>query len=247
MHKIYSRPRIIIPKIRINSKSYLKTNKGNGETNNKKRKVIEIFFVLIIAFSTLKLVLDAVLPIFDTLCEDKAKSIATIVLNEEARNVIDEYSYDELFTIEKDNSGNIVMLRSNVVLINKIVSDLSVKIQNRINEQGRDNLEIALGSFTGIKLLSGKGPGVKLKISSIGSVETDLKSEFESKGINQTIHRVYLQINCKINILTPFENNEKEITNQILLLENVIVGNIPDTYYNLEGMNSSDDTLNVIQ
>lgn len=33
---------------------------------------------------------------------------------------------------------------------------------------------------------------------------------------------------------------EKEITNQVLLIENVIVGHIPSTYYNLEGFNNSD-------
>ena len=95
-------------------------------------------------------------------------------------------------------------------------------------------------------MLSGRGPGVKIRISSIGSVETDLKSEFLSQGINQTLHRVFLDVKCKVAILTPFEDIEKEITNQVLLIENVIVGNIPDTYYNLEGLNPESDALEVI-
>lgn len=102
------------------------------------------------------------------------------------------------------------------------------------------------GSFTGFKLLAGRGPGIKIRISSIGDVETDLKSELTAKGINQTLHRVYLQVKCKIDILTPFEDIEKEITNQVLLVENVIVGHIPDTYYNLEGM-TEDDVMEVMQ
>lgn len=103
------------------------------------------------------------------------------------------------------------------------------------------------GSFTGFKLLAGRGPGVKIKISSIGEVETDLRSEFTAQGINQTLHRVYLQVKCNINILTPFDNISREITNQVLLMENVIVGNIPNTYYNLEGINGSSDALEVIE
>lgn len=74
-----------------------------------------------------------------------------------------------------------------------------------------------------------------------------MKSEFISKGINQTLHRVYLQVKCNVNIVTPFDSIAKDITNQVLLMENIIVGKIPDTYYNLEGMESSGDTLNVIQ
>ena len=153
--KIYSRPRIKIPPIFSNN---------IGDKNLKrKQKIVKIFIIMVIAFSTVKIVLDAILPIFDTLCKDKAKSIATIISNEEATNVMKEHTYDELFTLEKDKDGNITMIKSNIIAINEIISDVAVKIQNTINQRGRENIEIALGSFTGFKLLSGKGPGVPIK------------------------------------------------------------------------------------
>lgn len=96
-------------------------------------------------------------------------------------------------------------------------------------------------------MLAGRGPGVKITISSVGDVETDLRSEFGAQGINQTLHRVYLQVKCNVNILTPFDNISREITNQVLLMENVIVGNIPNTYYNLEGLNEKSEALEVIE
>lgn len=199
----------------------------------------KIFIIMVIAFSTVKIVLDAILPIFDTLCKEKAKSIATIISNEQATNVMREHSYDELFTIEKDNDGNITMIKSNVFPINEIISDVAIKIQNEVDERGREDVEIALGSFTGFKLLAGKGPGVPIRISTIGNVETDLRSEFKEQGINQTLHRVYLQVVCEVSILTPFEDITEKITNQVLIAENVIVGKIPNTYYNLEGINTN--------
>lgn len=239
MHKIYSRPRIKLPKISI---------KGvPPEVLKKRRKVVEIIVVLIIAFSVVKLILDAVLPIFNTLCENRAKSIATIISNEQATIVMTEHSYAQLFTIEKDNNGNVVMIKANVVPINEIISDVANKIQEQIDQRGREDIEIALGSFTGFKLLAGRGPGIKIRISSIGNVETDLRSEFTSQGINQTLHRVYLQVKCRVSILTPFNDIEQEITNQVLLAENVIVGNLPSTYYNLEGLNGKSDALEVIE
>ena len=100
-------------------------------------------------------------------------------------------------------------------------------------------LKLQFGSFTGFKLLSGKGPGVPIRISSIGNVETDLRSEFTSQGINQTLHRVYLQVECNVSILTPYEDITEKIKNQVLIAENVIVGKIPNTYYNLEGMDTN--------
>lgn len=139
MSKIYSRPRIRIPKIFV---------QNLGDNNfKKKQKIAKIFIIMIIAFSTVKIVLDAILPIFDTLCKDRAKSIATIVSNEQATIVMREHKYDELFTLEKDNDGNIIMIKSNVGPINEIISDVAIKIQNEINEKGRDDIEIALRKF----------------------------------------------------------------------------------------------------
>lgn len=238
MSKIYSRPRIRIPKIFV--------SKYGDDNFRKKQKVAKIFIIMVIAFSTVKIVLDAVLPIFDTLCKDRAKSIATIISNEQATIVMREHSYDELFSIEKDNDGNIIMIKSNVGPINEIISDVAVKIQNEINQKGKDNVKIALGSFTGFKLLSGKGPSVPLRISSIGNVETDLRSEFTAQGINQTLHRIYLQVECEVSILTPFEDITEKIANQVLIAENVIVGKIPNTYYNLNGIDSG-STLEVVE
>ena len=91
MSKIYSRPRIKIPKIFISNVS--------DKNFKKKQKITKIFIIMVIAFSTVKIVLDAILPIFDTLCKDKAKSIATIISNEQATNVMKEHSYEEIFSM----------------------------------------------------------------------------------------------------------------------------------------------------
>lgn len=136
MHKIYSRPRIRIPKIFFQARNEMK--------NKKARKLIKILLVVMIAFLTVKFSLDSVLPIFDTLCENEAKSIATIVSNEQATNVMREHSYDKLFTIEKDTEGNITMIKSNVIPINEIISDVANKIQIELDNKGRDNIQIAL-------------------------------------------------------------------------------------------------------
>jgi len=139
MHKIYSRRRIKIPPIIVKSKARIK--------NEKARKMITIGMILIIAFFTAKHILDAVLPIFDTLCENRAKSIATLISNEQATNVMREHTYDELFSIEKDNNGNIAMIKSNVIPINEIISDVANNIQKEIDKQGRENIEIAMRKF----------------------------------------------------------------------------------------------------
>ena len=145
MSKIYSRPRIKLPKFYFREFNF-KGNKNNNDNkiNRNKGKITLVIFIAII---TAKIVLDAVYPIFDTLCESKAKSIATIISNEEATNVMKDYSYDELFTVEKDTNNNITMIKSNIKAINEITSTIAVRIQNRINDTERENIEIALREF----------------------------------------------------------------------------------------------------
>lgn len=73
-------------------------------------------------------------------------------------------------------------------------------------------------------------------MATVGNVETDLVSQFSQSGINQTLHRIYLNVNCTVTILTPFDTIEQSITNQVLIAEAVIVGEVPSTYYNLNGV-----------
>ena len=85
-----------------------------------------------------------------------------------------------------------------------------------------------------------------MRVVLVCSVETDLRSEFIAKGINQTLHRVYLQIDCPVQILSSYKTIEEKVSNQFLLAENVIVGRIPETYYNLEGFENPSDTMESI-
>ena len=238
MYRIYSRPRIKLPNIFFKFK--------NRFNNKKNKRLFKLIIILLIAFITAKLIIDAIMPIFNKLCEDKAKGIATVISNNEATEVMSRYTYDDLFIIEKDSSGNISMIRSNMITINEIISDVAVRIQEELEKEGKNVVEIPLGSFTGINFLAGQGPAIKITIISTGNVETDLKSEFVAQGINQTLHRVYLDVVCEVSILTPFNNISVNIKNQVLLLENVIVGHISDAYYNLEGITSPSDAMELI-
>ena len=148
MHKIYSRKRIRIPKIKLDRTLINKetSNSKNIKINSKK---ITLIIIIIIAIVTVRIILETVYPIFDTLCESKAKSIATIISNEEATNVMKGHSYDEIFTIEKDSSNNIRMIKSNIIFINEISSEIAEKIQKRLDCTERENIEVAIRKFYG--------------------------------------------------------------------------------------------------
>ena len=126
------------------------------------------------------------------------------------------------------------MISANIFTLNEITSDIAIKVQKSLDNYDDTTIKLSLGSFTGSKLLSSIGPNIRIGLSSCGKVDTDVRSEFVSQGINQTMHRVYLQINCKVSILTPYENVDTDVSNQVLLIENVIMGDIPDNYFNVK-------------
>ena len=83
-------------------------------------------------------------------------------------------------------------------------------------------------------------------MATVGNVETNLVSQFSQSGINQTLHRIYLNVSCNVTVLTPFDSIEQNIVNQVLIAEAVIVGEVPSNYYNLNGI-QSDDLIEFIE
>lgn len=237
--KIYSRHSFRLPKIIINK------NLSPKKQDNTK-KIIKIVLILTIAISFAYFSFTAIEPIIEKNCKSMAKSIATKVSNTKATEVMSKYEYNDILSITKDEQGNIKMVGTNIFVVNKIISDIPVYIQEELEKEENSSFKIPLGSFLGSNLFAGRGPNVNIKMKIAGDLETDLKSEFISSGINQTLHRIYLEIKCNVIILTPFETIEEQIVNQLLLAEGVIVGEIPSSYYNLEGM-SRDNAIDIIQ
>lgn len=231
MDKIYSRKRIPF------SINYNKLTLEKKILIRKLYKIVTIFLIAITVGTRFERFAN---PLYEQVCEEKVKAIATIITNEQTTIVMKDYTYSDMFSIEKDTEGNITMIKSNIANINCITSDIALKIQNELTNNHKNKVSIPLGAFTGIPLFAGVGPDIKINVVTLGNIETEVKSEFISQGINQTLHRVYVEIICPISVLTPYRNINENIVNQVLLEENIIVGKIPEVYYNLEGISEQE-------
>ena len=131
-------------------------------------------------------------------------------------------------------------------IINEIIGKITNNIQNKLDQNSMISVKLNFGSISGISALSVISPQFKIALERAGNIETEIKSEFTSVGINQTLHRIYLNLTCTVDILTPFESIGKSITSQVLLTETVIVGTVPDTYYNYDNL-GFEDVLNTLR
>ena len=129
MDKIYSRRRFIIKPIgRFRGKNV------NLKNIKLARKIIKFISIILIGVYGFKIGFDYLEPVYEAMCNEKVKYTATIITNQQSTIVMNQYKYEELYTIEKDSNGNVSAIKSNVAVVNNIISDLTEKIQQEFEK-----------------------------------------------------------------------------------------------------------------
>lgn len=169
--------------------------------------------------------------------EIRAKStdiINTAIINEYSK----KFNYDDVIHIEKDNNGNIVMLKADTLKMNSIACNVAINTQKQLKEIGQIGVKVPVGYILKNNVLSSLGPKITIKMEPQGYVETKYLSEFESSGINQTRHRIYVEVTATLKILAPLKNGEIITRNEVPIAETIIVGKTPDSTINLDLKNA---------
>ena len=218
----------------------------------RKGKKIKIFLVIMLFFVFIILGFDGITmmirPSIITLCNVKSQSLASSISGKAVQEVMKDIGYLDLISLDRDENGSILALRANVIEMNRISSEISTLIQNKYSELEDIYIKIPIGNFTGNELLAGRGPRIVVKIMPVGTVSTEYKTEFISAGINQIRHRIFLEIKSKMTIVAPFTNKAVEVVSNVDVAETVLIGDVPDTFYNLQGITdfTTDDTMNMM-
>lgn len=139
--------------------------------------------------------------------------------------------YDDLFTVVKDSDGDVSMVQANSPEINLISREIANLAQANLDALGSQEISIPAGTFTGLALLMGMGPKVTISVIPIGSALCDFVSYFTSAGINQTLHKIYINVHAVISIVTPIDEPTITVTAEVLVAENLIVGDVPQFYF----------------
>jgi len=137
MEKIYSRKRIRLTKMYF-------SKIPNWKDDIKKRRILEISMILIIAIVVMFMIIKGINPIIDRLCIEESRRKATIISNREATNVMKDFTYEDMVSIYRDNDGNIKMLKSNIIAINAVTSDVATRIQESLQEENEGIINLKL-------------------------------------------------------------------------------------------------------
>lgn len=154
-------------------------------------------------------------------------------INQASKSTIGQSEdYSEFITVEKNQSGDIVLMKSNTQKINSVKTEISLKTQSGLKKKLNDGIDIPFMAFSGLKFLSGYGSKVNFKSISISSVNASFDGEFRSVGINQTLHSIYIKVLVRVSVEMTGRSKIFENFSTILISEAVLVGKVPDTYLN---------------
>lgn len=166
-----------------------------------------------------------------SISEATMRASTTVAVNDAVYYTLsDEMRYEDLVHVERDEQGNIVAVAANPLKINKIARDTASISQSNLKNLSMNGIPVPLGALTGIEAFAGLGPSINFRIIPVSSVTCDFSSTFESVGINQTKHSIYLNVVADISIVMPSRTENFAVITEILVGESVIVGEIPDTY-----------------
>lgn len=193
-------------------------------------KIMALALVVIILFTFL---LSRIRPIIEEVAVWEISNAINYVIYEAINEKIDTGSldYTELIVFEKDGSGSISALITNTAKINKLQTEIVTRIIELIDEQGLYEIKIPLGNLSGGSFLSGRGPNIPIRIVSLSAVEASFTNDFSSAGINQTRHKIYLNVYVALEFLLPgYTTSNTSLTVEIPVAETVIVGDVPQNY-----------------
>lgn len=175
-------------------------------------------------------------PVLEAKASSQAINLMTQAIDTAVDNCLQEngMSYGDFVTITTDGLGKVTALTSNTAANSRFKRQVVEAVTRQLTTLDSDALSVPLGTLTGQPLLSGRGPSVRVRVDSVGEVAADYANSFTAAGVNQTLHRVSLDITATVRLFLPGKILPVSVSSSVCVAETVIVGETPDTYLNLE-------------
>ncbi|AJH01278.1 sporulation protein YunB [Clostridium beijerinckii] len=203
-------------------------------TRRKTHKYISFIVLIIVIIVILNITVvffdQRVMPSVTEIATIMAKSQTLDIINKKSVDILSkDFKYDEMVKIEKDNQGNIILIQADTGKLNYIAAELSTECNKELSDMKNTAIKVPLGWMSDKSAFYNVGPKISVEIEPIGNISTSYESKFESAGINQTRHKIYLNVTAKIRLRLPLRNQDAEVSTQVPVSDTIIVGKIPNT------------------
>ena len=152
---------------------------------------------------------------------------------------VGDIQYDRIVYFEKDLDGKITALKTNMSEVNRLKTAILNLINDEILALDTSQLGIPVGNLFLPELLGGKGPSIPIEILSIRNSDASFFSSFSEAGINQTLQQLSMDIRVDIAVLVLGQTSTFTVSSQVVVAETIIVGQVPNTFFQTGGYNGS--------
>ncbi|NLY66729.1 MAG: sporulation protein YunB [Tissierellia bacterium] len=198
----------------------------------RKRYFIWIIALFLFVIYMYKYIDKNIKPTIVAVSEVQARQVAIKTINDTIKNKIgNNIKYTDLVSVSYDKEGRITMMQANTMLMNMIASEVALDVQDQLVEISESNIKLPLNNVFDIHII--KLPSIKVRIIPQGAIDVDFATEFESAGINQTRHKIYIVVNTDIKMILPLTAEDIKVTTNIPIAETVIVGDVPETFVDI--------------
>lgn len=205
-----------------------------GLSYSRRRKIrgVIAFFTVSSVIIFFFVVVCKLQPAFLEYARVYSNNIANSVVNDSINEIFSKEEYKNLAKIIENSGNSIKAIETDTAKINKLKANITQSIQNNIDNRKSDTVYVPLGSATNFYFLAGLGPKIPIKIYPVSIVNTDFNDEFESVGINQVKHKLYLDVSIQMSFVGFTYSKAETVNTSTLLTETIIVGDTPEYYGN---------------
>lgn len=175
--------------------------------------------------------------------KEKAYNIITKTINGSVNKVVSKnLNSNDLFIMTYDSDGTITSIDFDSLVINKVLTSISLEIENSIADIDSETCAIPFGVVFNNSFLSNLGPKVPIKMQLVGSVVNNIKTQITNYGINNALIEIYVNIEVNVQVVLPFVSDKVSVETLIPIALKLIRGNVPDYY---SGNGSGDSLLSI--
>ena len=187
--------------------------------------------------AAVRLTESALRPVLAAAARYQVRSQVTAAVEQWAARDLQErgVDYSDFVTITRDEAGEITALSADMARLNLLRAELSAHLLERL-EDSQLELTIPVGSLLPLEPTWARGPELHLRALALGTASAEFESEFTSAGINQTRHRLWLELSVPVTVLLPGGGEELTVDSRLCVAETVIVGQVPQTWFQTGGL-----------
>ena len=209
-------------------------------TEKKNRQVpaalVTLLVAVALAFGVIRGLEARLRPVLEEMARTQVVNQMTGVVEHAAQEALSQQRVEDraLVSIERNADGAITALTTDMSSLNSMRTQIVTEVLRALEEVDVSNVQIPLGSLLDSELIWARGPAIRARAMTVGTISAEFESDFTAAGVNQTLHRIWLELSVPLTVMLPGGEVQAELNSRLCVAETVIVGSVPSTYLQME-------------